>query len=88
MSMYLGGHFQVGYVWALPEGRLRIRGVLGRHDRSVRRAGRRPGFSRRPPLAKRAGPPAFARCPAEDFGELARATRRSIKPGIALVRAI
>jgi putative oxidoreductase len=20
MSMYLGGHFQVGYVWALPEG--------------------------------------------------------------------
>jgi putative oxidoreductase len=20
MSMYLGGHFQIGYVWALPEG--------------------------------------------------------------------
>src|SRR5882762_1379980 len=51
--------------------RLRIQGVLGRHDRRVRRTGRQPEFGRQPTLAKRAGPQAFARYPTEGSGELA-----------------
>jgi predicted ester cyclase len=51
---------------------LRIRRVLGRHDRGVRCAGRRPGFGRQGTLAKQAGPAPLTQCRMEGPGELAR----------------
>jgi putative oxidoreductase len=62
MSMFLGGHFQIGYVWALPGRGIRIRRVLGRNDRGIRRAGRRPVFRRQGTMAERAGPSPLTQC--------------------------
>jgi uncharacterized membrane protein YphA (DoxX/SURF4 family) len=71
MSMLWGGHFQIGYVWALPDGG-RIRRVLGRDNCGVRRAGGRPEFGRPGAVAERASPPPPSRCRTEGPGELAQ----------------